>query len=67
MRLGKFTSGRAGAGGRLCFPSPGSSCFAVERWLLSVFPSEQEEAEIELVCTFGLLMVLLKAISLAHF
>lgn len=47
--------------------APGSSCFAVERWLLSVFPSEQEEAEIELVCTFGLLMVLLKAISLAHF
>ena len=42
-------------------PSPKSS------GLLSLFPSEQEEAEIELVCTFGLLMVLLKATSLAHF
>lgn len=33
----------------------------------SGLPSEQEEAEIELVCTFRLLMVLLKAILLAHF
>ena len=34
---------------------------------LSLLPSEQEEAEIELVCTSLLLMVLLRAISLAHF
>lgn len=33
----------------------------------SLFPSEQEEAEIELVCTFGLLRVLLRATLLAHF
>lgn len=51
-------------GSALHVPSPASTRM-LRAW--SLFPSEPEEAEIELVCTFGLLMVLLTATSLAHF